>query len=155
MSDSENKKFIGYSFIKRNTRDGILLEIWQDMGNNTNNPANSWKLISSEIQKENNNWSKPKEKIEIDIDKYNPMSHKRYDDLREKSNNGDVGAMQLLDGMAELYERHKQENPIEYKRSIENDLNEVPDFMEPKLRIDDLLLQKSKWVNLKEDLKDV
>lgn len=47
----------GYKYLKRNTEDGVLLEIWQEVGNNLDNTKpNEWKLIHSEIQKE---WGNP------------------------------------------------------------------------------------------------
>lgn len=65
-------KWIGYRFIKRNTSNGVLLEIWQDTGNNEGNtPANAWKRISSWVEK-SKNWQQPggdhQETIRIDED---------------------------------------------------------------------------------------
>jgi len=135
MSNNDGaERYRGYRFIKTYNPDGVKMEVWDD-DPNEKNTEKKWKLIKSEIVKEKS-WSKPKEEIKIDIKKYNPMSHKRYDKLKEDAKNGDVGAKHLLDNMAQLYELHKEEDPIGYKRSIENDLNEIPDFIEPKFRID-------------------
>ena len=49
----------GYKYIKRGTDEGILLEIWQEVGNNIDSTKpNEWKLIHSEIQKEKK-WNSP------------------------------------------------------------------------------------------------
>ncbi|MDR4491348.1 MAG: hypothetical protein R2685_10680 [Candidatus Nitrosocosmicus sp.] len=55
-----HNQFVGFNFIKRNLSNGVLLEIWQDQGNNEGNsdgdagtgsagagPANQWKCIAS------------------------------------------------------------------------------------------------------------
>lgn len=91
--------------------------------------------------------------IEIDINKYNPTGHKRYHKLKEQARNGDIGAKQLLDNMAKLYELYKEEDPIGYKKSIENDLNRIPDdYAEPKFRLDDNSNKPMcwKWISLRE-----
>jgi hypothetical protein len=62
--------WIGYRFVKRNQPNGVLLEIWQDQGNNNgNSPANAWKKIMSHVDTEKN-WKNPpsdhQETIRID-----------------------------------------------------------------------------------------
>lgn len=43
-----NDKFIGYKFIKWNRTDHVLLEIWQDTGNNEGTtPANDWHRVAT------------------------------------------------------------------------------------------------------------
>jgi len=42
-----SSKFIGYLFVKRNVSGAVLLEIWQDTGNNESAPSNQWKKVSS------------------------------------------------------------------------------------------------------------
>lgn len=40
-------KFVGYLFVKRNVSGAVLLEIWQDTGNNESTPSNQWTKVSS------------------------------------------------------------------------------------------------------------
>lgn len=57
----QGTKFIGYKFIKKNLPEGVLLEIWQDAGNNEDNnkPAsNQWKRIASWVENKYN-WKIP------------------------------------------------------------------------------------------------
>lgn len=42
-----SSKFIGYLFVKRNVSGAVLLEIWQDTGNNESTPSNQWNKVSS------------------------------------------------------------------------------------------------------------
>lgn len=42
-----SSKFIGYIFVKRNVSGAVLLEIWQDTGNNESAPSNQWNKVSS------------------------------------------------------------------------------------------------------------
>lgn len=42
-----SSKFIGYLFVKRNVSGAVLLEIWQDTGNNETAPSNQWNKVSS------------------------------------------------------------------------------------------------------------
>ncbi len=42
-----SSKFIGYLFVKRNVSGAVLLEIWQDTGNNESAPSNQWNKVSS------------------------------------------------------------------------------------------------------------
>lgn len=51
-------KFIGYRYIKRNTSKGVLLEVWQDTGNNESSPSNQWKRVASWVET-SKNWQKP------------------------------------------------------------------------------------------------
>lgn len=48
---NEKNTWVGYNFIKKNTKDGILTEIWQDVGNNESNPSNQWKKVESFLEK--------------------------------------------------------------------------------------------------------
>lgn len=63
-------RWVGYRFVKRNLSNGVLLEIWQDQGNNAGNaPANQWKKIMSHVDTQHN-WKIPpsdhQETIRID-----------------------------------------------------------------------------------------
>lgn len=64
-----SSKFTGFRGIKRNQSSGVLLEIWQDVGNNESAPANNWKRVASWVEK-SKNWQKPpgdhQETIRID-----------------------------------------------------------------------------------------
>jgi len=42
-----SSNFIGYLFVKRNLSGAVLLEIWQDTGNNQSTPSNQWKKVAS------------------------------------------------------------------------------------------------------------
>lgn len=43
-----SSQFVGYLFVKRNVSGAVLLEIWQDTGNNEGStPANQWQKVSS------------------------------------------------------------------------------------------------------------
>lgn len=42
-----SSNFIGYDFVKRNLSGAVLLEIWQDTGNNQSAPSNQWKKVAS------------------------------------------------------------------------------------------------------------
>lgn len=87
------------------------------------------------------------------VKEINPMDHPRYDELKEMAKKGDVGAKALLDGMAELYENFKEEDPIGYEKSLQNEGK--PDYMEPKFRIDEPIGPIGwKWVNLREKVKE-
>lgn len=51
--------WVGYCFIKRNMNGYVLIQIWQDAGNNEGSaPANAWKLIGS-WNVSNPNWQNP------------------------------------------------------------------------------------------------
>jgi hypothetical protein len=51
-------KFVGFRYIKRNLSSGVLLEIWQDTGDNESKPSNSWKRILTHTDNEYN-WRNP------------------------------------------------------------------------------------------------
>ena len=42
-----SSQFVGYLFVKRNVSGAVLLEIWQDTGNNQSAPSNQWNKVSS------------------------------------------------------------------------------------------------------------
>ncbi len=42
-----SSRFIGYLFVKRNISGAVLLEIWQDTGDNQTKPSNQWTKVSS------------------------------------------------------------------------------------------------------------
>ncbi len=51
-------KFIGYKGIKKNEAGGVVLEVWEDAGNNETAPSNQWKQVfkTKDTQK---NWATP------------------------------------------------------------------------------------------------
>src|SRR5687768_14843216 len=42
-----NSNFQGYLYVKRNVSGAVLLEFWQDSGNNQATPSNQWVKVSS------------------------------------------------------------------------------------------------------------
>lgn len=51
--------FVGFCYVKRNLSSGVLLEIWQDQGNNEGDtPANQWVLVGSWVDTKYN-WRQP------------------------------------------------------------------------------------------------
>jgi hypothetical protein len=70
--------WVGYNFVARNVSNGVLLEIWQDQGNNEGSqPANQWKKIASWVDTKKN-WRNPPSdhKTTIRIDDIDNLSHK-------------------------------------------------------------------------------
>lgn len=54
MTNDENKKYIGFNVFKyRRPNGGVLLEIWQDTGDNPNpkDPAKTWKRLEPKDNK--------------------------------------------------------------------------------------------------------
>ncbi len=59
-------QWVGFSFVIRNVSDGVLLEIWQDQGDNSGeDPANQWKLIASWVDTKFNQKSRPSDHMAI------------------------------------------------------------------------------------------
>ena len=59
-------RWVGFSFVIRNLSNGVLLEIWQDQGDNDGGePANQWKLIASWIDTKFNQKARPSDAMAI------------------------------------------------------------------------------------------
>lgn len=89
-----SSKYIGYKFVKWNKTNGVLLEIWQDTGNNESTPANAWKKLASWLVTDPK-WFIPgsdhQETIRIDQVGTDDLKWK-WISLREiKSNDSDTG----------------------------------------------------------------
>lgn len=61
-------QWVGFNFVIRNLSDGVLLQIWQDQGNNegegesesgSGGPANEWKLVASWVDTKFNQQDRP------------------------------------------------------------------------------------------------
>lgn len=80
--------WIGYCFIKRNMNGYVLLQVWQDAGNNNGStPANAWKLIGS-WNCSNPYWPNPPSDHQetVRIDNVDCLEHK-WGSLREITGN--------------------------------------------------------------------
>ena len=70
--------WVGYCFVKRNMSNGVLLEIWQDQGNNAGSaPANQWRCIASWLDTKKNWRNPPSDHQEtIRVDNVNCLEYK-------------------------------------------------------------------------------
>lgn len=59
-------RWVGFCFVIRNVSNGVLLEIWQDQGDNSGGePANEWKLIASWVDTKFNQKSRPSDAMAL------------------------------------------------------------------------------------------
>jgi hypothetical protein len=59
-------QWVGFCFVIRNVADGVLLEIWQDQGNNDGEePANEWVLVASWVDTKFNQKSRPSDAMAL------------------------------------------------------------------------------------------